>query len=291
MPTTSTAEQTSTSEKEKVTRDRCKNWETDIGTDGRSAVTHLLDWIKLVGENRTVCNYQAYRGGAGVLQSKDMITSEALAYIHGKGCDPKRTVGSVSSKLDDFKKKYTLANDKVLKPTGQGNELPGETLKIKLEEICPYFYDLHPILKHTASVVNQESATSRAIKGRTTIDLDLVNHDAQIANAGRARGGDESEDDSELDEGDEGEKDVGEVQGDVIDMSLDHNPSEDAPAFQKTPAASRILATQRAGSAGYTSSPSSSSSPASGSPRSTVKSETPARDGLKKTVVVSTCGN
>ncbi|TYJ56685.1 hypothetical protein B9479_002615 [Cryptococcus floricola] len=158
-----------------------ENWETDMGTDGRSAVAHLLDWIKLVGENRTVCNYQAYRGDAGVLQSKEMITSEALAYIHAKGCDPKRTVGSVSSKLDDFKKKYTLANDKVLKPTGQGNELPGETLKIKLEEICPYFYDLHPILKDTASVVNQESATSRAIKGRTTIDLDLVNHDAQTS--------------------------------------------------------------------------------------------------------------
>ena len=119
-------------------------WHNDGPDAGTSSQSVLIEWLTTHG------NYKRWRGAdrySGV--TKKTLASNILEAMKQKGITTDRSVGNVCDKISSIEISFRKAID-WLDGTGAG-VTNNESLESYVKRLCPFFYELEPIMKDRAS--------------------------------------------------------------------------------------------------------------------------------------------
>jgi hypothetical protein len=128
-----------------------------LDSDGPIGPNTLPNSQSVILEWRTTgTNYHLYRGGVDsdgetCGRKKSEIWNELSALIKAKGIVGKRTTHQVGIKMCKMEGEYKKAND-WLCSTGQGILEERGDIQDKIKKMCPYLYQIYPIMKDRPAV-------------------------------------------------------------------------------------------------------------------------------------------
>ena len=144
-------------------------WDAD-GPNGPNTLPNsesiVLDWWT------TGDNWSIYRGGKLSNGKTSVLKKESTWKVLSKkikdaGVKVDRNPKSVGAKLQRMEAEYKRANDFVMN-TGQGLLEEGKDITQYVKKLCPFYYELHPIMADRASTTPLASFESEGIESPTS---------------------------------------------------------------------------------------------------------------------------